>query len=129
MTKWSPLLALVAVLVAVPVLPAQEQVEVTDNSPIAWKLAVIDEGTTFLDRNLLRRYEYTLEQTTEKCQESQRKVADMATKSVNMLEKRKGVEETTYRMLQLADESVPPSAAPQKCSGIFAYLVTTIDPR
>lgn len=126
MTRWSPFVAVVAILMVVPALPAQ--VEVTEDSPIAWKLAVIDRETTFLERNLLRRYEYTLEQTAKKCQESQRKVADMATKSVKMLEERKGVEETTYRMLQLADESVPPSAAPQKCSGIFAYLVTTIEP-
>lgn len=128
MTKRFSLVSVVTLLVLVPALPAQE-VEVTDSSPIAWKLASIDKGTTFLDQNLLRRYEYTLDQTVEKCQETRQMVADMATKSVEMLENKKGVEKTTYQMLQLADESVPPAAAPQKCADIFAYLVTVTEPR
>lgn len=127
MSKGTPLLGLLAVLVVSSALPAQK-VEVTDNSPVAWKLASIDHESTFLDRNLLQRYEYTLEQTVEKCQEGRQQVADMALKATQILEEEKGVEMRAYRMLQSADDAVPPSAAPQKCSDIFALLVTQIEP-
>lgn len=104
-------------------------VQVTEESPIGWKLAAVDAGTDRVGRNQLRRYEYYLDRLARKCAEARERIANVALTAVESLEKQRGVEMTAYRMLQHMDEAVPAGAEPVSCPGVAALLAAATEPR
>ncbi len=102
--------------------PAEEGTPVSES--LEYKLAVVNEGGFVAeDDPLVGRFKSVLDNLQPKCTESRQKIADMGVKAQQLLQN-KGVDLSLLRVMQAANDSIPPGFGTQPCADIFAALVT-----
>ena len=118
----------VGVLLAPTLAAAMQRVSVdVENAELFEKLAVIDEGTSYVDQIKLNRYRYLLEELDKKLAATDQEIADMSVVTVREV-KKKGVDAKILNVLEAAWAMVEDSEPNTfKAAEVFALIATLGD--
>lgn len=92
----------------------------TQRSP-AYELAVIDGDSS---GNYVAREQAALDSLSMKCREGESRLSDFAANSMQIMEKDKGINESTLSILHHVKSSIPKALGVTRCQDIFAAYVT-----
>lgn len=101
------------------------QVEVTDNSPPEVQLAFIDTNRNPVPDRLVEVYEGLLDTLETRCVEGRTKVADMAVRATQLIERDYGSDVSTRRFLEELDAATQ-GRGESTCSELLTVLIPMI---
>lgn len=101
------------------------QVEVTDNSPPEVQLVFIDTNRNPVPDRLVDVYAGLLDTLEARCVEDRRKVADMAVRATQLIERDYGRDVSTRRYLEELDAATQ-GRGESTCSELLAVLIPMI---
>lgn len=96
-----------------------EQVDVEGTSKPAEMLASLEERSPVVDRTVLARFRFLLDELQRRCSDSRTELADMAAFVLEQLDERKGVERSLRQIMEAVIRSVDPGPPKIPCEVIF----------